>query len=63
MAGGTAEATEIGEPMIGDPTPIVSAPDDKAIRHLSWPKIVRAGNGNLVLAYSAGVGHNKKDSP
>lgn len=40
-------------------TRIVSAPDNKAIQHLSWPKIVRAGNGNLVLAYSAGIGHNQ----
>ena len=38
---------------------VVPAPDDEAIRHLAWPKIVRAGNGTLVLAYSAGVGHNK----
>jgi hypothetical protein len=37
---------------------LVPAPEDPAIAHLSWPKIVATGNGTLVLAYSAGVGHN-----
>ena len=42
----------------GEPRLLVRAPDDPAIAHLSWPKIVAAGDGTLVLAYSAGVGHN-----
>lgn len=46
-------------PLISDPKVIVSAPNDKDIQHLSWPKIVCADNSNLVVAYSAGVGHNK----
>ncbi|WP_145262161.1 sialidase family protein [Planctomycetes bacterium Pan216] len=41
------------------PKVVVPAPDDDAVRHLSWPKIVRADDGTLVVAYSAGVGHNR----
>ena len=33
--------------------------DDTAMQHLSWPKMVRANDGALILAYSAGIGHNK----
>lgn len=33
--------------------------DDAAMQHLSWPKMVRANDGALILAYSAGIGHNK----
>ncbi|MDD5708615.1 MAG: sialidase family protein [Kiritimatiellae bacterium] len=48
-----------GNPLIGNPKVVVPSPDNNAIRHLSWPKLVRADNGTLVLAYSAGIGHNK----
>jgi len=41
---------------------ILAAPEDPSIRHLAWPKIVRTPAGTLVLAYSAGVGHNKGGS-
>lgn len=42
----------------GDARVIVPAAEDPRTRHLSWPKIVRTNDGVLVLAYSAGVGHN-----
>ncbi len=42
----------------GEPRLLVAAPDDPATQHLSWPKIVATGDGALVLAYSAGIGHN-----
>jgi len=42
----------------GAPRLLVPAPDDPAIAHLSWPKIVGTADGTLVLAYSAGRGHN-----
>jgi hypothetical protein len=38
---------------------LVSASSDCADRHLSWPKIVRTQSGALILAYSAGLGHNQ----
>ena len=41
-----------------EPRVVVRSPEDPAIRHLSWPKLVRAPDGALVLAYSAGRGHN-----
>lgn len=42
----------------GTPRLLVSAPADPASAHLSWPKIVATPEGILVLAYSAGKGHN-----
>lgn len=49
-------------PRVDEPTgkllTAVESPKDERIRHLSWPKIVTTGNDTLVLAYSAGVGHN-----
>ncbi|MFW5693105.1 MAG: sialidase family protein [Thermoguttaceae bacterium] len=42
----------------GEPRLLVEAPDNPATRHLSWPKIVATADGTLVLAYSAGKGHN-----
>jgi hypothetical protein len=42
----------------GEPRLLVASPDDAAVAHLSWPKIVTTGNGTQVLAYSAGKGHN-----
>lgn len=42
----------------GQPRLLVPAPTAPAIAHLSWPKIVATPGGTLVLAYSAGVGHN-----
>ncbi|MDY0169046.1 MAG: sialidase family protein [Thermoguttaceae bacterium] len=42
----------------GEPRLLVPAPDNRATQHLSWPKIVATGDDTLVLAYSAGIGHN-----
>lgn len=42
----------------GEPRLLVPAPDDPSMAHLSWPKIVATADGVLVLAYSAGKGHN-----
>ncbi len=53
--------TTNGMPVGGDygqPRLLVPAPDDPARAHLSWPKIVATPEGTLVLAYSAGRGHN-----
>lgn len=36
---------------------LVSTPDAE-LNHLSWPKVTRTTSGTLVLAYSAGIGHN-----
>jgi hypothetical protein len=36
----------------------VSAPAQDQDVHLSWPKIIRSPQGTLILAYSAGIGHN-----
>ncbi len=52
-----ADAVPIGGDY-GEPRLLVEAPDNPATRHLSWPKIVATGDGTLVLAYSAGIGHN-----
>jgi hypothetical protein len=40
------------------PRVLVSAPEDLPFKHLSWPKLARTPQGTLVLAYSAGIGHN-----
>ena len=45
-------------PLAGNAEVIVPSPASHAVRHLAWPKIIRAGDGTLVLAYSAGIGHN-----
>jgi hypothetical protein len=42
----------------GEPRLLVRAPEDPALAHLAWPKIVATGDGTLVLACSAGKGHN-----
>ena len=42
----------------GEPRVVVAAPADARSAHLSWPKIVTTPNGNLVAAFSAGIGHN-----
>ena len=42
----------------GEPRLLVAAPEDERIAHLSWPKVVMTDNGGLILAYSAGIGHN-----
>jgi hypothetical protein len=59
MTDGTAAIGEEEMLLVSGARVVVSSPDDKALRHLSWPKIARADNGTLVLAYSAGTGHNK----
>ncbi len=45
-------------PLLHNAAVLVPSPPDKAICHLAWPKLARAKNGALVLAYSAGAGHN-----
>ena len=43
----------------GQPVRIaVSSLGDPKSAHLSWPKVVRTRQGTVVLAYSAGIGHN-----
>jgi len=52
------------EPQAGDygaPRVIVPAPADARFAHLSWPKIVKADDGTLVLAYIAGRKHVNGD--
>lgn len=41
----------------GEPKVIVPAPQDERLAHLSWPKVVRTGDGTLVTAYVAGRFH------
>ena len=41
----------------GEPRVIVPAPADARFAHLSWPKVVRAKDGTLVVAYIAGRFH------
>jgi hypothetical protein len=55
--GAAADAVPAGGDY-GEPRLLVASPDDPAVAHLSWPKIVTTGDGTLVLAYSAGKGHN-----
>ncbi|QDT66237.1 sialidase family protein [Calycomorphotria hydatis] len=55
-------AGEAGLPTVGPARVIVPSPEDEKLQHLSWPKVVKARNGNLVVAYSAGIGHNKGGS-
>ena len=47
------------QPLLNDRRLLVASGDDAATQHLSWPKMVRANDGALILAYSAGIGHNK----
>ncbi|MCL4205194.1 MAG: glycoside hydrolase [Pirellulaceae bacterium] len=55
--GAAADAVPAGGDY-GEPRLLVASPDDAAVAHLSWPKIVTTSDGTLVLAYSAGKGHN-----
>lgn len=41
----------------GEPRVIVPAPADPAVAHLAWPKVARAPDGTLVVAYVAGRFH------
>jgi hypothetical protein len=41
----------------GSPRMIVKAPSDVRIRHLSWPKVIRAQDGTIVTAFIAGEFH------
>ena len=36
----------------------VAAAEGDKYGHLSWPKVIRTGRGTVILAYSAGIGHN-----
>lgn len=47
----------------GRPRILVAAADDARFAHLAWPKLARAADGTLILAYSAGVSHYAKGSP
>ena len=49
-------AAEFGAPRI-----VVAAPEDARFAHLSWPKVVTAPDGTLVLAYIAGREHVNGD--
>lgn len=51
-----------GEVADSDPYIAVKSPEDPRIAHLSWPKIITTKNGTIILAYSAGVGHNRGGS-
>ncbi|WP_234567089.1 sialidase family protein [Rhodohalobacter sp. 614A] len=51
-----------GEIANSTPSIVIPSPNDSRIAHLSWPKIIRTAKGNLVVAYSAGVGHNRGGS-
>jgi len=49
----------------GDPASMhlaLPAPEDPKLAHLAWPKIVTTPKGTVVLASSAGVGHNRGGS-
>lgn len=52
----TTIAAEFGDPRIAVP-----APEDARFAHLSWPKVVTAPDGTLVLAYIAGREHVNGD--
>lgn len=41
----------------GEPAVIVHAPEESRFAHLSWPKVVKTGDGALVVAYIAGRFH------
>jgi len=41
---------------------LVQSTGEPRIAHLSWPKLVTTTDGTLILAYSAGVGHNQGGS-
>lgn len=53
---GVAEGAEKGAIRV-----IVQAPEDERFCHLSWPKVLKADNGNLVVAYIAGRKHVNGD--
>lgn len=40
----------------------VPPPPDSGLAHLSWPKVLRTPAGSVILAYSAGQGHNTGSS-
>ena len=41
----------------GSPRIIVPAPENSRYAHLSWPKVVKADDGTLIVAYDAGREH------
>ncbi|WP_417736494.1 hypothetical protein [Rosistilla oblonga] len=46
----------------GSPTRIiVPAPEDARFCHLSWPKVIKADDGSIVVAYIAGSKHVNGD--
>jgi hypothetical protein len=49
---------EVHPLLIDEHRVLVTAPTEMAFKHLSWPKIACTAKGTLVLAYSAGIGHN-----
>ncbi len=50
--GGEPQGVDYGQPRL-----LVEAPKDLRFAHLAWPKIVKAPDGTLVMAYSAGRFH------
>lgn len=45
----------------GQPKVIVPAPKDARHQHLSWPKVIKAEDGSIVVAYIAGRKHVNGD--
>ncbi|WP_127586368.1 sialidase family protein [Paenibacillus koleovorans] len=56
-------AIQPGAGDFGQPRVIVPAPANLRYAHLSWPKIVKAANGNIVLAFLAGTTHRMNGCP
>ena len=55
------EKSKKAQPLAGDwgePSLILTGPQEWDYNHLSWPKIVQTTRNNLILAFSAGIGHN-----
>jgi hypothetical protein len=53
----SAMSAELVAGDFGQPRIVVPAPENPRFAHLAWPKIVKANDGALVLAYSAGRFH------
>lgn len=59
-------AIAMAQPIAGDygaPRVVVPAPTDARFAHLAWPKVVKANDGTLVLAYVAGRAHTVAGCP
>ena len=67
LAGSTGETPPPGwaaHPPDGGAVRIaVTPPEDKRFAHLAWPKVARARDGTIVLAYLAGIFHGGAGCP